>query len=389
MRLDKSIHQKSKILFSKVMIFFNSVYAFIRSKSNRLFRIINWFLAIKNRSIDKRVIVIFDLSSQPFNIGDFILIQEVALVLCNKYKTNFADIAIIHDTKLPASSKEFTSISEDNILYHLASILPVAQINQNLGSIFIFNSHKQFDIHVLTNKNNYIVWPSLIRYVTKDYLYYLALNKQILPFFKQNKTIPFFKCRDFLNTWAQNFYSNNLEFEIPVTINLRKNELFGTHRNSDMDAWLKFFENCIGKYNAKFIIIGSKGEVDVRMRNLKNVIIAKDFNTGIEQDLALVNTSAFHMGASSGPISMAWFCGKPYLMFSWDGHIDEYDDLVREPNDFYRFGFSSELQKMTKKRETPDLLDKEFKNIWLKLNLNNYSREVLKDKNNINITWLR
>ena len=371
-------------------------YAFFIRKISRTFRIIKWLFSIagasgKNSNVDKRVIVIFDLSSQPFNIGDFILIQEAALVLCRRNGIELADIAIVHETRLPASSIEFSSINEDNVFYHLASILPVAQINQNLGSVFIFNSHRQLERHLTDNIDNYIVWPSPIQYAAKDYVYYRALNDVIFEYFTEFNSIPFFKCRDFLNTWVESFFLEKLNLNIPVTVNLRNNKLFGTHRNSDMDVWYLFFKNCIGKYPVKFIIIGSLKEVDSRMRNLENVIIAKDFNTGIEQDLALISNSAFHLGAPSGPISMAWFCGKPYLMFSWDADIKKYRGLKLDSDGFYRFGFANELQKMTKKKETPELLATEFEIIWGKLKLSDLNQvpKAINSFEKSNLTWLR
>ena len=44
------------------------------------------------------------------------------------------------------------------------------------------------------------------------------------------------------------------------------------------------------------------------------MIVAKDHHTVVAEDLALISTSAIHMGASSGPASMAWFNDKPYLV---------------------------------------------------------------------------
>lgn len=371
-------------------------YAYFNLKISRFFRIIKWLFSIpkvigKNGNVGKRVLVIFDVSSQPFNIGDFILIQEAALVLCSRHGTEFADIAIVHESKLPPSSIEFSSITDDNVFKHLASILPVAQINQKLGSVFIFNSHRQLERHLTNNIDNCIVWPSPVQYAAKDYAYYRALNDQIYDYFEEFHEIPLFKCRDFLNTWAENFYIENLNSHIPITVNLRNNKLFGTHRNSDMDAWLAFFKSCTGKYPVKFIIVGSRQEIDDRMRDLENVIIAKDFNTGIEQDLALISTSAFHLGAPSGPISMAWFCGKPYLMFSWDADIEKYQGLIKESDDFYRFGFAGKLQKMTKMRETTELIAKEFDIIWKELKLSDYTTMPKEPDSTVklDLTWFR
>ena len=382
-----------KFKYYRVCLILKHLYSLTKRNIIRFQKLCNWLFGInknkKNLTNNKRILVVFDVSSQPFNIGDFILIQQVSLILSKKYSTQYTDIAIVHDVISKPLSKEFSSITKENIYYHLASIIPIAQINQNLGSVFIFNSHFQFENYLSVNFENYITWPSIMQYATSDYLYYYALNKIIYKYYQTNHQIPLLKCRDFLKSWAESFYAENLNSEIPVTINLRKNLLFGTERNSDMDAWYEFFKSCIGNYDVKFIIIGSNQEIDKRMGLLKNVLIAKDFNTGIEQDLALISLSEFHMGASSGPISMAWFTGKPYLMFSWDANIENYDGLKKHDDDYYSFGFASPLQKMTKNKETPEILKKGFEDILQEISKTNVKKHTRKYFSENNITWLR
>ena len=379
--------------YYRVYLVLKHFYSLIKKNLIRFQKLCNWLFRINknNKSLtnNKRILIVFDLASQPFGIGDFILLQQVSLILSKKYLTQYTDIAIVHDVISKPLSEEFSSITTENIYYHLASIIPIAQINRNIGSVFIFNSHFQFENHLSANFENYITWPSIMQYASGDYLYYSALNKVIYKYYQKNHQIPLLKCRDFLKSWAESFYGENLNSEIPVTINLRKNLLWGTERNSDMDAWYEFFKSCIGNYNVKFIIIGSNQEIDERMRLLKNVLIAKDFNTGIEQDLALISLSEFHMGASSGPISMAWFSGKPYLMFSWDANIENYDGLKKYDDDYYSFGFASPLQKMTKNKETLEILKKGFEDIWKEISKTNDKTKKYKYFSGNNITWLR
>lgn len=45
-----------------------------------------------------------------------------------------------------------------------------------------------------------------------------------------------------------------------------------------------------------------------------NVINIRKFSCGINRDLAIMQSSRAHMGASSGPVSFAWFRDRPYLM---------------------------------------------------------------------------
>ena len=374
--------------WKKLKLIFTQYFFILKSRARSFLNIAFWITQKPDQQNRKRILTIYDVTNQPFSIGDFILIQETSLILCEKNKIKITDVVIVFDINSRHSEKEFSSITGENLYYNIASILPIVQINQNLGSVFIFNSNNQFENFLSLNHQNYITWPSITFYAQKKYIYYEALNNIINDYYQKNNYIPLLKCREFLISWADSFYQENLNSQIPVTINLRKNKLFGAERNSDMDIWFEFLKSCDKTYNVKFIIIGSKQEVDDRMRNLKNVLIAKDFNTGIEQDLALISSSEFHMGASSGPISMAWFSGKPYLQFSWDADISHYKGLVKLDENFFRFGFANENQKITKKRETSEFIKNEFDKIINQIKTNR-ELKAKKKNNNQNLMWLR
>jgi hypothetical protein len=358
-------------------------------------RIIKWFISFLNalliKKLENRVLIIYDLSSQPFSIGDLILFQEIALIQCEKYKLEFSDLAIVHDFGFDLASKEHSNINSDNVYYHLSSIISVAQINQFLGSVFIFNKKYELENFLFSNKKKYKIWPDLYSYASRDYLYYDALNVQLIKHFKNSGSIPIFKCRNYLNEWVNEFFASKMGGALPVTVNIRNNNLFSINRNSNMDVWYTFFEYCQNNYNCKFVIVCAINEIDERWRNLKNILVAKDYNTGIEQDLALINSSLFHMGAPSGPISMAWFSNKPYTMFSWDADVALYNDL-KEDNGFFNFAFASPNQRLTKKKETLEILISEFELHWNSVELssiNNFNYKDTKDQQNKSLSWLR
>ncbi len=367
------------------------IFAFFKTRIKRLAAITAW---IMSRSFfygkgtnERRVLLVYDLSSQPFSIGDFIVAQIASIAECQKLKLRLADIAIVYEKT--GSSKEFSSITNDDVLYYLASILPVVQINQNVGSVFIFNSHDQLEKYILENVNTYHIWPNLFQYAGGDYLHIEGFNNILYNYFEEYGEIPHFQCRQFLIEWAEKFYQNNVGSCIPVTLNLRNNKLFGTNRNSKIECWLELFKFCENKYPVKFIIIGGINEVDYRMREFKNVLIAKDFHTGIEQDLALINLSAFHMGASSGPSAMAIFGVKPYLSFSWDADPKRYKGVI-ESNGYYSFTWSAPLQRMSKESEKTEILIEEFKTIWKSIDTKKYLKDDNIDlKKEKIITWLR
>ena len=121
-------------------------------------------------------------------------------------------------------------------------------------------------------------------------------------------------------------------------------------------------------YPASFVIICSKSEIDEGLRKYSNVLIAKDYYTNIEQDLALVNVSAIHMGPSSGPGTMALFSRKPFCMVNTDMINKSYKGFVKNGNRS-RFLFSNPVQSYLSGQETPEILVDEFKRMWSTVDL--------------------
>ena len=342
--------------------------------TRRALRFLRWLLPalggpfLAELSGERRLLLIYDTSSQPFNIGDILMMQEGSLVLREKHEIDLVDFAVVYDPKHPAPpDPAFSSITEGNALYHLASILPVAQVNQHLGSLFLFNSHANLERFIADNADYYQVWPSAWKFGSQQYLYYEVFNDLLYGHYKQHGSIPHLTCRQFLADWARAFYAAHVQPSVPVTVNVRNNPVFHTQRNLRLECWLEFFHHCEARYPVKFLIICARAEIDERLRECPNVILAKDHHTGIEQDLALIHASAIHMGAGSGPVSMAWFSDKPYLMvntaygpkyFAHPEMIHQEDEKVQ------RFWFAGPLQRITEGPETTEVLIREFARMW-------------------------
>jgi hypothetical protein len=340
--------------------------------ANRLKNLLSWLMPsfygvlIKKQSRDRRLLVIYDFSSQPFSIGDILDVQEAALALCGNEGIDIVDFALVYDPKNPVVDKAaHGSITESNYIYHLASVLPAAQVNQHLGSYFVFNSHHQLHSFIANNNDSYYVWPSAWQYAKREYLIYSIFNNLLFNYYKINKTVPHLSCNPVFIEWARGFYRQHVFPDVSVSIQIRNNENFGQHRNTKIEEWLNFFQYCDERYPVKFVILCSLSEIDDRLRRHRNVLLAKDFHTGLEQDLSLIQTSIFHMGASSGMAQMALFNSKPYLITNTDAiAIPELcKNTVREGG-FLRFFFAGPLQRFSIGVETTDLLITEFVRMW-------------------------
>jgi len=226
----------------------------------------------------------------------------------------------------------------------------------------LFDSHRQLESYIADNIDAFHVWPGVTQYASREYLYYYCLNELFSDYFHKHGLLPRLSSRPAAMHWATEFINRHSCGAVPVTVQLRKNAV-NSARNSDYESWLAFFQRCAGTYAAKFIVICSHAEIDPRFRALPNVIIAKELGTALEQDLALIEIAAIHMGASSGPGTIAQFNDKPYCIFNptmSDGYVKSF----KLQGDRGTFIFSSPHQYWIHGKETPDILLREFDMMW-------------------------
>lgn len=310
-----------------------------------------------------RLLMIYDFSSQPFSVGDILIFQEASLVLREMHGLGAIDFALVYDPAKPVvPDPAFSQIDPKSFLFHLSSFLPAAQVNPHLGSIFLFNSHRHLEMHIADNATRYHVWPSLAQYAFHEYLYYYCFNELFYDYFRTHGALPNLASRPAAATWAAEFIRKHVHPAAAVTVQLRNNPVNPT-RNSNYDSWIAFFRHCADRYPVKFILICARSEVDPRLKELRNLVIAKDFGTSVEQDLALIEAAHVHMGASSGPAIMALFSSKPYCIFNTDIKPTLVKGFTHEGRRI-RFFFSAPLQNWIAGEETPELLTAEFDRLW-------------------------
>lgn len=332
----------------------------------RIISVIYWLLipAKFDGSVNRRLLLVYDFTNQPFSIGDILIAQEAGLVLKSKYNLEIVDFAIFIDSRSPKhADSAFSNINSNNIFSCLSEVIQAMQVNQYLGSILLFSNRKQLEDYIQLNMKEYVIWPSLVQYLSREYLYYTLFNDLLFQYYKEKKSIPHLHCRKPVQKWAEDFINKHAGTNKAITIQLRKN--YKTpDRNTDDRSWSKLFEYCQdNNYPVLFIIICARNEINDDIRKHRNIVIAKDYCTSLEQDLALVEKAHIHMGASSGPSTMAFFSDKPYCIFKWDG-IDYLYKELKSSNNKYYFNFSFDTQRLIKEKETPNLLISEFKDLW-------------------------
>jgi hypothetical protein len=326
-------------------------------------------------------------------VGDILVMQETSLILRLMHQAKNIDIAVLYDEKNPAGSDDvFKSINSENGLFHIASILPVVQVNPFLGSVLLFNSKNQLEKYISNGDEYCLVWPSGWELnVTREYLYYQMLEEIIYPYYIANQSIPYLRSRQSLEDWAIEFISQNISGDICISVNIRNNPNHHLERNSNLKEWKKLFVNCQDKLPIKFIVICSLSEIDTDLRGLENLIFAKDFHTTVEQDLALIAASDIHMGTSSGPATMAWFSEKPYFIVNatLDQEYFRSNKIIKINGEGYiKFSFSKDGQFFYTGRETFEILKKNLLEMIDIFKINKINKNIKSKNIKIN-NWLR
>ena len=380
-------------------LFFKKILGSRYRKFVNFFRTLFWlfpvittlFLKVKNK---KRLLIIYDLTTQPFSIGDILTVQEASLVLKENCQVDLIDFAIVCDQDvLKKSSIFFKKINSDNYFFYLSSILPVTQVNPFLGSIHAFNSYEQLNTYISANYDDVKIWPSGWRVkITREYLYYTIFEDLLYPYFLKMGRVPKLSSRKPLEIWAKNFYQKYAGGDLPVTVNIRNNQFFQKSRNVNIDIWIDFFKYAEKNYRVKFFVICALSEIDDRLKLMPNVVVIKDWNTNIEQDLALIDLSAIHLGAASGPASMAFFSDKPYLIVKGEMHLQHFSNknLIKySKENIQQFVFANKNQRFLRGEESLDMLIENFNEIWESFDRFNYFSGMSNMSNEEMPNWLR
>jgi len=195
-------------------------------------------------------------------------------------------------------------------------------------------------------------------------------------FFNSYGYIPYLRIGERDKTWAQWLYMKQLpKGAVPVSLSLKRT-LHRVENNAVPTTWLSFIDKCgLDFPEVVFIVVGLREEVFTGLRNRSNVIIAKDFGTSVIEDLALIRASLMYLGTSSGVNTIVMFSDLPYLITQME--VSNYLRHGLKPGD--KFSFMLDTQKIfsTEIMVTPELLLKEFKALYSKLDRNKWRSTAL------------
>lgn len=335
--------------------------------ASRVYRLLLWTFPALGRAFrresgrERRVLLIYDLTAQSLAVGDILMTLGAGLVLLENHDLRTIDIALVHEDHTLKNPS--LGVDREHFLLHLTPLMGILQILPQLGSVMVFDRRAELERFVSQQADRYEIWPPAAFFQSQQYVHYPIFNDLVQPYFDRTGRIPTLTGRPAMVEWARRFWREHVGPDVMVTVNIRNNARVEPFRNSDIPTWLAFFEHCRGRYPVKFVVVCAKWEIDPRFRGLPNVILAKDHETGLEQELALIEAAAVHLGPSSGPAMMPFLSEKPYLILRCNTVPEQYRRMVVEGG-YMRFGFARPWQLLYPGPETPDLLMADFARLW-------------------------
>jgi hypothetical protein len=309
---------------------------------------------------NKKLLAVYDLATQPFSVGDTLLFVAGATAMAHNYQSTEIDYIFISDPSVQPQDPIFKDmLSNNNHLLNATKVSPIALLSDKIGSLLIFNSFEDFKTYYNDNHSRSLLWPSSQEIAARKYMHYDIL-KMLTSYRRSHQALPqFFTIPGEIQKWVSNFFKTHAGNCIPVTINIRNNKKFHLERNSDIDQLLELFR-LTQNVPIKFIIICSQAEIDDRLLNFSNVVVAKNFRTSIIHDLALIYYAQMHLASASGPVTMAVLNNKPYIVYNNQGmipHLSLYGDSFRIiDQDKAVYGFAAPNQYLRFRQQTAETM---------------------------------
>ena len=124
-----------------------------------------------------------------------------------------------------------------------------------------------------------------------------------------------------------------------------------------------------------FVILGRKSEITEELR-LSNVIFSQDFNIDMQHTLSFIELSLFYMANSSGPSTFALLSKNiPYTIVNFRAPDMNYSYSWFNPGTFLPWQ-NKELQRLIWKKDTSEVLIKEFDNLFGKVDKEKWKKEL-------------
>lgn len=338
-------------------------------------------LLFGRRPVGKNILGVWDLKCVPWSVGDFLVFIETLSVIKIRFHADKIDICVLCDSENPTGLRRMfhPKITPSNFRQYLFALLPAIITSPYLGSVYQFDSRSDFNRFITDNHNRYILFPPIHSQLARTYNFFGGTTlREIQDFHKDFGYVPHLTVPEYSKYWAYNLYSKHLKDRIPIALAL-KSTPHSTNRNADLKVWRDFIELCDNKYpEVGFIVIGWRDEDCSLLRQLNNVVIAKDYGSTLADDLAIIRTSLLFMGMSSGISTIALFSYLPYLLFGCEDIMAIQTNIEIGST----WSFATEKQKLFYDtfEITPESLMEEFSKLYENIDKDAWGSESSKYK---------
>jgi len=289
------------------------IYKLLKNRLIIIGRLVVWFLGIKINQ-PRRILGVWDIKHSGFSLGSFMEFQTMLLCLARQQQVKKIDIAFVCETSQYLINPKSPWLNSENLSFHFQELWPLVHINPQLGSVFFFDTIKDFEDFFKDRHDLYLSHPSPYYYFSGSGSH-LGIFNSFREFYQKNGFLPELELSKIANAWALAFLKDNFPGQYVVTVSLRANDHLRPQRNSNFIAWNEFFSHCLKHPQVVFLVLSRRGELEGKIKPLPNLFFSKDCGTTIEQDLALLKNSLFYMATCAGPASLPFLSSTiPYII---------------------------------------------------------------------------
>jgi len=334
----------------------------------------------------RRILGIWDYKALPWSIGDPLVFMEMLSVIKLEADAEAVDVCVVYDRDNPNGIRSRPGkdiITAENAQDYMLELLPLFGTSPYIGSIFQFNSRREFYSFLKNNLQRYDIFPPLAEHLAETYNYVGSCKHflEVQDFHKRHGYVPYLKVNDRDMSWAKWFYKIHLgKNSVPVTLSLRRS-LTPDERNADPGVWMNFLDRCKESFpEVVFVTVGLREETLEGLRNRPNVLIAKDFGTSILEDMALIRNSLLYMGTNSGINTIAQFSDLPYIIFQFP--VQSLHTVGFKSGENFNFATKDQRVFTTDIEVTPDFLFEKFKKLYARLDHDAWRGKVSENARN-------
>jgi hypothetical protein len=212
---------------------------------------------------------------------------------------------------------------------------------ENMDACYTAGSLADVQAFVQVAGGRFATWPTSDNAETRlDHEY--ASTHNIQDYYSQHNSVPRIKLSFNPIERAQALLRDKVAPRRAVIVHVKSDSKNSDERETSINEWAEFIRAQSSDLKTAFIAIGND---DVEMiRDLPNVIVARDSGNDLPRDLALIQIGAAFMGLASGPAQMAILGDRPYAVFKPMNIHPEF--MIREIGDQPGFSFATADQHL-------------------------------------------